>query len=104
MARISKKDVEKAFENWADDNGLSTTCWHRVDGKNVANIGAVCLSHNPVYGGYAINMIINAGGGQTDVTPGWTRYKASEIMAWFAGARFAKSQMDLMLPSLKKSK
>jgi hypothetical protein len=89
MARYSKKFIEARFSYWAEEAGLSTECWKRIDGRNVAQIGSVYLDHAPCYGGWCINQIMNEGGGCTNVTGFGVRLTAAELIAFFDGSRWA---------------
>jgi hypothetical protein len=82
--RITRKFVEMRFESVAKVVGWKTTCWERVEDRNVAQIGAVCLDHNATYGGWSVEQIVTEGGG-VRVLNGGKRMSHSELIAWLDG-------------------
>lgn len=80
--RYTRKDAEHAFarlasalgKTWSDREGKlwhgnywepapAGQLWERVRSENRAAVGAWSLDYNPVYGGFVIEEMHNAGGG-----------------------------------------
>lgn len=92
--RITKADIKVRFARVCEVMGWSQYCWEsiEVDGIKInrAKIGAVYLDHAAIYGGYAVNQIVNEAGAIRQLTGTWTRLKPPALMAWMDGILLAK--------------
>lgn len=83
--RYTSKDAKVCFERLCELFNKSDVCYtkNEATGNYTCNVGAWCLDHNSVYGGYVVHEMHNSSGGVS--TPfGDSRRNAREFcqMVW----------------------
>lgn len=95
--RYTRKYIDARFARAMDAIGAPHgEAWTlQPDGTVTANVGTHFIDHNPIYGGYAIERIVNAGGGEQ--RPFGDRHPAAEFVALLDGiigaAQYMKEKM-----------
>lgn len=89
--QYTRKFVKARFDTFCKAMGLSQECWAQdAEGRhNKANIESVYLDHEPVYGGYNINVINSEGGGVRQLNGYCNRLNGKELVAFMDGAQWA---------------
>ena len=87
MARTTQAEVRAAFDRLCAALGRSTNTWT----GNRANVGALALDSNHIYGGYTIEEMMNEAGGVRQPF-GYERMPAGEFVR---AVRFTLDVLDM---------